>query len=84
MLPALLMSDLEWAGGLDFETLFKKATEALSSLRHKQIERRIEIIQIEIGQAERNQDQNRVLQLFQEKATLKRRKLAITASSVES
>lgn len=84
MLPALLMSDLEWAGGLDFETLFKKATEALSSLRHKQIERRIEIIQIEIGQAERNQDQDRVLQLFQEKAALKRRKLAIAASPVES
>src|SRR6185295_11283119 len=84
MLPALLMSDLEWAGGLDFETLFKKATEALSSLRHKQIERRIEIIQIEIGQAERNQDHDRVLQLFQEKAALKRRKLAIAASPVES
>src|SRR5207237_2506078 len=25
MLPALLMSDLAWAGGLEFETLFKKA-----------------------------------------------------------
>ena len=84
MLPALLMSDLAWAGGLEFETLFKKATEALSSLRQKQIERRLEIIQIELGQAERDQNQDRVLQLFQEKATLKRRKLAIAATPAES
>jgi DNA primase len=84
MLPALLMSDLAWAGGLEFETLFKKATEALSSLRQKQIERRLEIIQIELGQAERDQDQARVLHLFQEKAALKRRKLAIAATPAES
>ena len=83
-LPALLMSDLEWAGGLEFETLFKKATEALSSLRRKQIERRLEVIQIEITQAERDQNEARILELFQEKAALKRRKLAIAASPAES
>ena len=83
-LPALLMSDLAWAGGQDFETLFKKATEALSSLRRKQIDRRIEAIQIEIGQAERNQDDHRALELHAEKAALKRRKLAIVAAPVES
>jgi DNA primase len=83
MLPALLMSDLAWAGSTEFETLFKKATEALSSLRRKQIERRLEIIQIEIGQAELGQNHNRVLELFQEKATLKRRKLAIAATPGE-
>src|SRR5204862_5126844 len=84
LLPALLMSDLAWAGGDDFETLFKKATEALSSLRRKQIDRRIEAIQIEIGQAERNQDDHRALELHAEKAALKRRKLAIVAAPVES
>ncbi|HJQ24800.1 MAG TPA: DNA primase [Blastocatellia bacterium] len=84
LLPALLMSDLAWAGGQDFETLFKKATEALSSLRRKQIERRLEVIQIEIGQAESNQDHHRVLELFQEKAALKRRKLAIGAAPAEA
>jgi hypothetical protein len=84
MLPALLMSDLAWAGGLEFETLFKKATEALSSLRRKQIERQLELIQIEISHAEREQNDARVLELFQEKAALKRRKLAIAASPVES
>jgi DNA primase len=84
MLPALLMSDLAWAGGLEFETLFKQATEALSSLRRKQIERQLELIQIEIGQAEREQNDARVMELFQAKAALKRRKLAIAASPAES
>ena len=84
MLPALLMSDLAWAGGLEFETLFKKATEALSSLRRKQLERRLELIQIELSQAEREQNEARVLELFLEKAALKRRKLASAASPAES
>jgi hypothetical protein len=53
-------------------------------LRQKQIERRLELIQIELGQAERDQNQDRVLQLFQEKAALKRRKLAIAATPAES
>src|SRR5262249_49105351 len=66
MLSALLMSDLAWAGGDDFETLFKKATEALVSLRKRRLERRLETIQIEIGQAEREQDGERVLRLYQE------------------
>ncbi|MFL6215292.1 MAG: DNA primase [Blastocatellia bacterium] len=84
MLPALLMSDLEWAGGLEFETLFKKATEALSSLRRKQIERRLEVIHIELGQAASEQNELRVRELYTEKAELNRRKLAIAASPAES
>jgi DNA primase len=83
MLPALLMSDLAWAGGLEFETLFKKATEALSSLRRRQIERRLEVIHIELDQAAREQNELRVQQLFAEKAELNRRKLAIAASPAE-
>ena len=84
MLPALLMSDLAWAGGLEFETLFKKATEALSSLRRKQIERRLEVVHIELDQAAREQNEERVRELFTEKAELNRRKLAIAASPAES
>ena len=83
-LPALLMSDLAWAGGLEFETLFKKATEALSSLRRKQIERRLEVIHIELGQAASEQNELRVRELYAEKAELNRRKLAIAASAAES
>jgi DNA primase len=83
-LPALLMSDLAWAGGLEFETLFKKATEALSSLRRKQIERRLEVVHIELDQAAREQNELRVRELYAEKAELNRRKLAIAASAAES
>ncbi|MEW6207149.1 MAG: DNA primase [Acidobacteriota bacterium] len=72
-----LISDLAWAGGSDFDTLFKKATEALSSLRRRQLERRLEQIQIELGQAERDQDTDRVLRLYQEKTETKRR-IALT------
>ncbi|HVG17640.1 MAG TPA: DNA primase, partial [Blastocatellia bacterium] len=67
MLPALLMSDLAWAGGSEFDNLFKQATEAISSLRRRQLERRLDLIQMEIGQAERDQDTERVLRLWQEK-----------------
>lgn len=80
LLPALLMSDLSWAGGNEFDILFKKATEALSSLRRKKIERMLEAIQIEIGHAERQQDAARVQELFTEKANLLKRKLALSAS----
>jgi DNA primase len=79
LLPGLLMSDLEWAGGQDFETLFKKATEALSSLRRRQLERRLDAIQIEIGQAERQQDVERVLTLYQQKTEIQKRRLALSA-----
>jgi DNA primase len=79
-LPALLMSDLAWAGDGEFDTLFKAATEALSSLRRRQLERKLDLIQIEIGQAEREQDTDRVLRLYQEKAEIQRRKLALSAT----
>jgi len=79
LLPALLMSDLSWAGGDDFDTLFKKATEALSSLRRRRFERRLDAIQIEIGQAEREQDAERVLFLYQQKTEIQKRRLALSA-----
>ena len=79
LLPALLMSDLAWAGGDDFDTLFKKATEALSSLRRRRFERRLDAIQIEIGQAEREQDADRVLLLYQQKTEIQKRRLALSA-----
>lgn len=78
MLPALLMSDLAWAGGTDFDILFKQATEAISSLRRRQLERKLDLIQIEIGQAEREQDTERVLRLWQEKTEIQKRKLALS------
>jgi len=79
LLPALLMSDLAWAGADDFETLFKKATEALSSLRRRRFERTLDAIQIEIGQAERDQDVERVLMLYQQKTDIQKRRLALSA-----
>jgi thiamine monophosphate kinase len=72
------MSDLAWTGGEDFETLFKKATEALTSLRRRRLERRLDAIQIEIGQAEREQDAERVLLLYQQKTDTQRRRLALS------
>ena len=80
MLPPLLMSELGWANGTEFDNLLRKATEALASLRRKQIDRRIETIQIEIVQAEAEKNQDRILELYQEKADLKRRKLANVAT----
>jgi len=44
----------------------------------------LEVIQIEIAQAERDQDYERGNQLTMEKALLKRRKLAIATSPAES
>jgi len=79
LLPGLLMSDLGWAGGEDFETLFKKATEALSSLRRRRLERSLDAIQIEIGQAEREQNVERVLLLYQQKTEIQKRRLALSA-----
>lgn len=78
MIPSLLMSDLSWAGGEDFDTLIKKATEALSSLLRKRFEKRLDEIQIEIGQAEREGNWERVSQLSQEKMEIKKRKLALS------
>lgn len=79
LIPALLMSDLSWAGGDDFESLFKRATEALSSLRRRRLERLLETIQIEIGQAERDSDVERVLALYQQKTEVQKRRLALSA-----
>ncbi|HWP43525.1 MAG TPA: DNA primase [Blastocatellia bacterium] len=80
LLSGLLISDLEWAGGSDFDTLFKKATEALSSLKRRQLEKRLDQIQMELGQAERESDTERVLRLYQEKTELKRRKLSLSST----
>jgi len=79
LLPPLLMSDLAWAGGDDFDTLFKKATEALSSLRRRRYERMLDAIQMEIGQAVREQDVDRYQLLYQQKIELKNRMLALSA-----
>ena len=78
LLPALLMSDLAWAGGEDFETLFKKATAALSSLRRRRLERKLDVIQMEMGQAEREQDVDRVQVLYEQKKETQRRRLALS------
>jgi len=78
LLPALLMSDLGWAGGDEFDTLFKKATGALSALRRRRFERMLDAIHIEIGQAERDQNIERYQLLFQQKIELKNRMLALS------
>jgi DNA primase len=78
IIPTLLMSDLSWTGGEDVDTLFKKATEALSSLRRKRFERRLDALQIEIGQAEQANDTEKVFNLYQEKMQLQKRKMALS------
>jgi DNA primase len=80
LLPALLMSDLAWAGGDDFDTLFKKATWALSSLRQRRFERMLDAIQIEIGQAAREGDNERVELLYQQKREIQNRRLALSVA----
>jgi DNA primase len=80
LLPALLMSDLGWAGGDGFDTLFKKATEALSSLRRRRFERMLDALQIEMGHAERAQDVERYQLLYQQKIELKNRVLALSVN----
>ncbi|HVF91913.1 MAG TPA: DNA primase [Blastocatellia bacterium] len=79
LLPALLMSDLGWAGDTDFDTLFKKATQALSSLRRRQLEKKIDELNLEMGQAAREQDTEKHSRLYQEKFMIKKRLDAITA-----
>jgi DNA primase len=80
LISALLISDLAWAIENDFDTLFKKATEALSSLRRRKLERRLDQIQIELGQAEREQDTERVLRLYLEKTEVQKRKIALSTA----
>jgi hypothetical protein len=79
LLPALFMSDLSWTGGDDFDTLFKRATAALSSIRLRRFERMLDSLQIEMGQAEREQDAERYQLLFQRKLELKNRMLGLSA-----
>ncbi len=76
-IPELMMSDLSWVGGKDFDTLFKKATEALSSLRRKRYERRLEAIKIETDQANNEGDNERINQLFLERIELKKKIFAL-------
>jgi len=78
LLPGLMMSTLEWAGGDDFDTLFKKATAALTSLRRRRLERRLETIQIELGQAEREQDLERLQLLYEQKRDTQKRRLSLS------
>jgi DNA primase len=77
MLSGLLISDLGWAGGNDFETLMKKATEALKAIKVRDIERRLAQIQIEISQ---ESDSDRLVQLYTEKRDIQNRKLALSAT----
>ena len=75
LVAELFMSELAWARGDDFDTLFKHATEAMLSLRVRLLERKREAIQIQLSQAERENNQDLVVRLYQEKAELKRRML---------
>jgi len=92
LLPGLLMSDLGWAGGDDFDTLFKKATEALSSLKRRRLEKKLESIQIELSQGEREREQKAatmtseewegfqqsMFALYKEKTEIKKRMLQLS------
>jgi DNA primase len=80
LLADLMISDLGWVGGDDFDAFFKHATEALSSLRRRQCDRKLEAIQIEITRAERERDSDRVLQLYHEKAEIKRRRISLSTA----
>jgi DNA primase len=75
LLAGLFMTELAWTRGDDFDTLFKHATEAMVSLRVRLLERKGEAIQIQLSQAERDDDQELVVRLYTEKAELKRRML---------
>lgn len=56
LLPALFMSDLWWSEKDDFETLFKKATETLGSLRRRSLEQKLKEIYIQLTQVSREGD----------------------------
>src|SRR5262249_9645701 len=78
LVSGLFMSELAWVRGDDFDTLFKHATEALVSLRVRVLERKREAIQIQLSQAERENNQELVLRLYQEKPAVKRPILTMT------
>lgn len=71
LLTALLMGEL--ACGDDFETLFKKASEAVNSIRFRRLEKQLDRIQMELSQAERESDIDRYHRLFTEKVAIGRR-----------
>jgi DNA primase len=77
LLAGLLMSELAWTRGDDFDTLFKHATEALVSLRVRLLERKTQALQIQVSQAQREHNYELYLQLVQEIADLKRRMLTM-------
>ncbi len=79
ILSGLMMNDPAPACEYDFETSMKKATEALRSLRRRRFDRKLEALQIEISQAERESNTERVLTLFAEKAEIKKRMLNLSA-----
>ncbi|HUK90321.1 MAG TPA: DNA primase [Blastocatellia bacterium] len=93
LVPGLLMSDLGWAGADDFDTLYKRATEALSSLKRRRLEKKLDSIQSELSQGERDREQKAatmtpdewerfqqaMFRLYQEKADVKRRMLQLSA-----
>jgi DNA primase len=74
----LLISELAWVGGDDFDTFLKRASEALASLRRRRFERRLELIQIELAKAERDQDAARVESLYLEKTEIQKRRIALS------
>lgn len=78
LIPTLLMSDLSWAGNNDFDTLFKKATAALSSLRQRRLDRRLQMIQIELAQAELEKNIEQEMLLHREKMEIAKRKRALS------
>ena len=84
MLADLLIADLQWTGGDDFEAYLKHATEALSSLRRRRFDRKLEAIQIEITKAERERDPDRVWQLYQEKTEIQRRRISLATNEMNS
>ena len=84
LLPTLLMSDLDGVDADDFETLMKKATHALTSLRLRKLERDLNTIQMEIGSARHEQDDARLYALNLEKLEIGRRKNALVVTRSES
>jgi DNA primase len=77
LLPELMIGDLAWVGADDFDTLFKKATQALTSLKRKTLEKKLDAIQIGLADAERDGKIELVTRLFQEKAEIKKRMLLL-------
>ncbi|HEU4390837.1 MAG TPA: DNA primase [Blastocatellia bacterium] len=73
LLTDLLISDLGWANSDDFENLFKKATEALTTIRARRLENQMETIQREIAEAHRNGDVDTERRLNMEKLEIGRR-----------